>query len=292
MPQGRWGQAPRSGGTSLRTFNRNFRGRSGTADAKVYLVSPETAAASALRGRITDPGDLGAPVQIQVPERLISDEAMILAPASEEEDVEIVRGPNIKPLPRFEALPDVLEAGVLLMVGDNVTTDDIMPGGAGILPLRSNIPAISRYAFSRIDPEFAARAEASGGGFVLGGRNYGQGSSREHAALAPRYLGIRAVIAQSFSRIHKANLTNFGILPLEFVVEEDLGRFAVGDRLRLNNLIQSLQEGRDLILENLSKGFTSGLRLDLSARFREILLSGGLLSHIRAYWILVIFPDP
>jgi aconitate hydratase len=167
------------------------------------------------------------------------------------------------------------------MVGDNVTTDDILPGGAAILPLRSNIPAISRYTFSRIDPRFEERARKSGEGFILGGKNYGQGSSREHAALAPRYLGVRAVIAQSFSRIHKANLTNFGILPLEFVVEEDLGRFAMGDLLRLDDLIESLREGRELILENMSKGFTARLRLDLSPRFREILLSGGLLNHAR-----------
>jgi aconitate hydratase len=275
------GQAPRSGGTSLRTYNRNFKGRSGTADAQVYLVSPETAAASALRGKITDPRDLGEPVRAPEAEHLAADSAMIIAPVSENEEAQIVRGPNIKPLPRFEALSNSLEAEVLLMVGDNVTTDDILPGGAAILPLRSNIPAISRYTFSRIDPRFEERARKSGEGFILGGKNYGQGSSREHAALAPRYLGVRAVIAQSFSRIHKANLTNFGILPLEFVVEEDLGRFAMGDLLRLEDLIESLREGRELILENMSKGFTARLRLDLSPRFREILLSGGLLNHAR-----------
>jgi aconitate hydratase len=276
------GQAPRSGGVSLRTFNRNFKGRSGTADAQVYLVSPETAAVSALRGKITDPRDLGTPLRVRLPERFASGDTMILPPAPDGEEVEIVRGPNIKPLPRFGALPDVLEAEVLLVVGDNVTTDDILPGGAKVLPLRSNIPAISRYTFSRLDPEFAARAEAAGEGFVLGGKNYGQGSSREHAALAPRYLGVRAVIAQSFSRIHKANLTNFGIIPLEFADERDLARFAVGDRLRLTNLHRSLGEGAAPVLENLSQGFTAPLRLDLSPRFREILLSGGLLAHIRA----------
>jgi len=276
------GQAPRSGGASLRTFNRNFRGRSGTADAKVYLTSPETAAASALQGRITDPRELGEPLRIRLPEATVTGDRMILSPAAEEEQVAIARGPNIKPLPRFEPLPDVLEAEVLLVAGDNVTTDEIMPGGAKILPLRSNIPAISRYAFSRIDPDFAARAEAAGQGFVLGGKNYGQGSSREHAALAPRYLGVRAVIAQSFSRIHKANLINFGILPLEFAEEADLLRFAVGDRLRLDQLHRSLQPGGNLMMENLSRNFAVPLKIDLSPRARKILLAGGLLALIGA----------
>jgi aconitate hydratase len=275
------GQAPCTGGVCLRTFNRNFQGRSGTPDALVYLVSPETAVASVLRGVITDPRDLGAPVNITLPERFLVDDRMIIPPAPEGAEVEIIRGPNIKTLPQFDPLPEVVEGEVLLKLGDNVNTDDILPGGAKTLPLRSNIPAISRYVFALIDPDFASRAEAQGGGFLLGGKNYGQGSSREHSALAPRYLGIRGVIAQSFSRIHKANLINFGILPLEFLHEEDLKRFSPGDRLRIRNLIPQVKEGKTLQLENVTREFAVETRLDLSSRFREILMAGGLLAYSR-----------
>jgi len=275
------GQAPCSGGLCLRTFNRNFRGRSGTSDALLYLVSPETAAASALRGVITDPRDLGEPVKITLPERFLVDDRMIIPPAPKGEEVEIIRGPNIKPLPQFEALPEVLEGEVLIKLGDNVTTDDILPGGAKILPLRSNIPAISRYVFARTDPEFASRVEERGGGFLLGGKNYGQGSSREQAAMAPRYMGIRGVIALSFSRIHKANLINFGILPLEFIHEEDLKRLSPGDRLRIGSLSHLIREEKNLQLENVTRGFMVETRLDLSPRLREVLMAGGLLAYSR-----------
>jgi len=276
------GQAPRSGGVSLRTSNRNFPGRSSTADAKLYLVSPETAAASALQGRITDPRSLGGAVKIDLPKRFTVDDRMFVSPAPEEEAVEIIRGPNIAPLPIFEALPNELAGEILLALGDNVSTDDILPAGARILSLRSNIPAISQYIFSGIESDFASRARAARVGFIVGGKNYGQGSSREHAALAPRYLGIRGVIAQSYARICKANLINYGILPLEFINGEDVERLARGDRLHLGNLIQSLKQGSDLTLENLSRGFRVQLRLDISSRLRQVLLSGGLLAHITA----------
>ncbi|UCG65863.1 MAG: aconitate hydratase [Deltaproteobacteria bacterium] len=275
------GQAPCSKGVTLRTFNRNFKGRSGTADALIYLVSPETAAASALRGVIADPRDLGDPVAATLPERFLVDDSLIMPPRPEERETEIVRGPNIQPLPRFDALPEELEGEVLLMAGDNITTDDIIPGGSKILPLRSNIPAISRYVFSQIDANFVNRAEQRGGGFILAGRNYGQGSSREHAALAPRFLGVRAVLAQSFARIHRANLINFGILPLEFVNEDDLKRFSPGDQLRIGNLIALLAEGKTLLLENVTQGFVVETYLDLSQRLREVILAGGLLEYTR-----------
>jgi len=275
------GQAPGAGGVTLRTSNRNFKGRSGTADGQVYLVSPETAAASALAGRIIDPRRLGQSAVVKLPGRFMIDDSMIIAPAPEGEAVEIVRGPNIAALPRFENLPGELAGPVLLKLGDNITTDDILPGGAKILPLRSNLPAIAEYAFSGLDPGFAGRAKAAGCGFILGGRNYGQGSSREHAALAPRFLGVRAVIAQSFARIHKANLVNFGVLPLEFADPADLERFSSGDQLRLVDLIDRLKKGEEVLVENASQGFTVAVRLDVSPRLREIILAGGLLAQVR-----------
>lgn len=277
------GQAPRSGGVSVRTFNRNFKGRSGTADAQVYLVSPEVAAATAIRGALTDPRELGDPVHVAMPERFLIDDSMIIAPLSQEdaEKAEVERGPNIKPLPLNKPLAKDLSGEVLLKTGDNVTTDDIMPAGAKILPLRSNIPAIAEYVFSGLDPAFVARARAKNGGIIVGGQNYGQGSSREHAALAPMYLGVRAVVAKSFARIHKANLVNFGILPLTFVNADDYERIEGGDLLEIKNIREEVAKGRMLDLSNVTKGFSIPVQHDLSDRQVAMILAGGLLNLIR-----------
>lgn len=275
------GQAPPSGATSLRTFNRNFLGRSGTKDANVYLVSVETAAASAINGVITDPRDLGERPRIQIPDRFLINDNMIIKPPRDGSDVKIIRGPNIKPLPKAEPIADVIEGKVLLKVEDNITTDHIMPAGAKILPLRSNIPAISEHVFEVVDPTFAARAKQEGGGFIVGGENYGQGSSREHAALAPMYLGIKWVLAKSFARIHKANLVNFGIIPLTFANPEDYQKIDNGDVVRVENVRESLKQNKPLVLNNTTKGIRIEARYDLSERQRETILDGGLLNHVK-----------
>jgi len=274
------GQAPKTEGVSLRTSNRNFPGRSGTANANLYLLSPETAAVSALKGVLTDPRDFGEPISIIPPDRFVLDDALIIAPAPADQAarVEIIRGPNIAALPRFTALPDYLEGEVMLSLMDNVTTDDILPAGAHILALRANIPAISKYIFSNIDPNYHQRQKEAGNGFVIGGQNYGQGSSREHAALAPRYLGLRGVIAASFARIHKANLVNFGILPLEFVDPADRAAIKPGHRLALSGLEQ-LSPGGTLPVKNLSTNTTFEVKLEISPRQAEMLKAGGLLAQ-------------
>ncbi len=277
------GQAPQSGAVSLRTFNRNFLGRSGTMDAQVYLCSPETAVAAALTGQIADPRTLGAYPKPEMPATVVLDDNMILAPPENAESVEVVRGPNIKPLPVAEAMPDDLRGKALLKVGDNITTDHIMPAGAKVLPLRSNIPAISEYVFSQVDPDFASRAKAEGGGIVVGGANYGQGSSREHAALAPMHLGLKAVLAKSFARIHRSNLINFGIAPLVFDNETDYDKIKQGDSIRIRGLRQALENGQDEVeVENLSKGESYKARHGLSERDAAILLAGGKLNYTKS----------
>ena len=271
------GQAPCSGGVTLRTFNRNFKGRSGTADASVYLVSPETAAYSALLGEISDPSALGVMPEIKLPAALEIDDSLILAPSNSPEQVEVLRGPNIKPLPDFKVPGELIVGNVLIKLGDNITTDDIMPAGAKILPLRSNIPAISQFVFSRLDKDFAKKALEAGGGFIVGGTNYGQGSSREHAAIAPKYLGVKAVIAKSFARMHFANLINFGILPLVFADEKDYEKVDAGDVLKIENYHSQLKTGL-LTVSNTAKGFEFKAKAALSERQVSILLAGSLLN--------------
>ncbi len=275
------GFSPPSGGVSLRTFNRNFEGRTGTADALSHLCSPETAVASALKGVITDPRDLGRPPAVDEPDSYPVPTSLLIHPPADGSEVEIVRGPNIKPIPTRDALPDSVRGNVLLKVGDNITTDHIMPAGSKILPLRSNIPAISEYVFQPVDPDFAARAKQQGGGFITGGENYGQGSSREHAALAPMYLGIIAVIARSFARIHRSNLINFGILPLTFVSGNDYERTGLNDRLQITGLHDGLNSGT-ISVRNLTGAYEFQVRCELSDREREIARAGGRLNMVKS----------
>ena len=277
------GQSPNSKGVSLRTFNRNFEGRSGTKDGQIYLVSPETAAVSALTGVLTDPRTIGDMPPYVMPERFLINDNMISAPASPEDApaVEVLRGPNIKPFPVNKPLAETIESGVTLKVGDNITTDHIMPAGAKILPLRSNIPAISEYCFAVCDEAFPTRAKQAGTSIIVGGVNYGQGSSREHAALAPLYLGVKAIICKSFARIHRQNLINNGILPLEFVNEGDYDRVEQGDTLVIANIRSIIENGGSIVVENKTKGFSFEVKCELSERGKGMMLAGGLLNYTK-----------
>lgn len=274
------GQAPKTNGVSIRTFNRNFKGRSGTESAEVYLTSPEVAAASALRGVLTDPRDLGVAPVIELPPFFSVEDNMIQPPLppEEAEKVQLIRGPNIKPLPTKDPIPSTLSGMILIKTSDNVSTDDILPGGAKVLPLRSNIPAIAEHTFERMDPTFVKRAKEFRGGFIVGGSNYGQGSSREHAALAPMFLGVKAVIAKSFARIHLANLINFGILPLIFKKDEDYDLLSQGDEIELE--VGDLTE-REIYLTNKTKGKRMVLTIPLDERERKIVKAGGTLAFVR-----------
>lgn len=275
------GQSPKTNGVSLRTFNRNFYGRSGTKSADVYLVSPEVAAISAIKGYLEDPSILGDDIQIEVPKKFNKNDNLVICPPSDRGKVQVKIGPNIKPFPINEKLKDNLVGKLLLKVEDNITTDHIMPSNAKLLPYRSNIPYLSEFCFSTIDADFWKRCKEHGGGFIVGGENYGQGSSREHAALAPLHLGIKAVFAKSFARIHKANLINAGILPLEFVDKNDYENIDFEDEIEIKELIEKLKNGEDIEVVNKTKNVVFKVKFNGSDRDIEILLQGGYLNWIK-----------
>ncbi|MBO5369584.1 MAG: aconitate hydratase, partial [Clostridia bacterium] len=277
------GQSPNSKGISLRTFNRNFEGRSGTKDGQIYLVSPEVAASSAIAGVLTDPRTLGDMPEFKMPDEFIINDNMIELPCDEADmdKVEVLRGPNIKPFPKTEPLVESLSCKCSLKVEDNITTDHIMPAGAKILPLRSNIPAISEHCFTVCDENFPKRAKEMGASIIVGGANYGQGSSREHAALAPLYLGVKAVLVKSFARIHRANLINAGILPLTFENEADYDKISLGDELLVPDLRDAVTNGRQIVIENKTNGTKINCVCELTERTRDIILAGGLLNYTK-----------
>lgn len=277
------GQSPNSKGISLRTFNRNFEGRSGTKDGQIYLVSPELAAASAVAGVLTDPRELGEMPKFEIPEVFDINDNMVVPPAPVEEmdKVEVLRGPNIKPFPIAEPMADNIEAKCSLKVGDNITTDHIMPAGAKILPLRSNIPEISKHCFAVCDEKFPSRALELGKSIIVGGSNYGQGSSREHAALAPLYLGVKAVITKSFARIHMANLINAGIIPMTFENETDYDKIELLDELVIENAPEQIKNGDTVKVIDKTKGFEFNAKVNLSERQKEMLCAGGLLNYTK-----------
>ena len=274
------GSSPPTNSVSIRSFNRNWAGRSGTMDDSVYLASPEICVAAALTGKITDPRKLGVYPEVVWPDTFVADDSMVISPSEKPESVEVIRGPNIKPLPKAEPLSSDLEGKVLIKLGDGISTDGIMPAGPKILPLRSNIPAISEFVFSQIDPDFPARAKENHGGFIVGGENYGQGSSREHAALAPMYLGVKAVITKSFARINKANLVNFGIFPLEFADSAGYDAVEQGDTIKFSGVRALMEGGANSIPVQVGSD-TFECTLDISDRQREIILAGGLLNYTK-----------
>ena len=272
------GQAPASGTVSLRTFPRNFPGRSGTKDDRIYLCSPETAVAAAIFGEIRDPRNLGMYTRVTNPTKYVINDSMIIPPLSDSTNVEIKRGPNIKPLPDFDELPESLECKVILKVGDNITTDDIMPAGNTVLPLRSNIPEISKFVYNQVDPEFPEKAKKAGDTAVIGGENYGQGSSREHAAIAPRYLGVRVKIAKSFARIHYDNLINFGIIPLVFENPEDYMLLKEGDSIIFPKVREEILNKSQVTVQLHDKSLKT--RINFSERDRNKIIYGGLLNYL------------